>query len=278
MLALLAPAGDRGRYADHKDWGLQMTPEIRQDLEAQLMALRDLVEARFQHGGNIHWKLGDTLNVIRARIISENSEADRHYLESTIPAVEVNRPQKGEGEYTVSSHEGFRLFRQLLPLVSGLPRANSTSPDDEVKSLESDIAPNIFIGHGRSRLWARIQVFLEHELGLRTASYESESRIGESIVPILQHLLDQAAFAVLLLTSEDETAQGTKRARQNVIHEIGLFQGRLGFRRVVLLKQEGIEEFSNVAGLQYIAFEGDNIEGAFHELQRVLQREGLVVR
>ncbi len=97
-------------------------------------------------------------------------------------------------------------------------------------------------------------------------------------MPILGQLLDQAAFAVLLLTSEDETAEGTKRARQNVIHEIGLFQGRLGFQRVVLLKQEGIEEFSNVAGLQYIAFDGANIERTFYELRRALEREGLVAR
>lgn len=252
-----------------------MTPKTRQDLAAQLLGLQELVESRYQHGGNIHWKLGETLNAIRKRIISESPEADLRYLESTIPAMEVEHPKSGGGEYTVSSHEGFRLFRQLLALVSDLPQANTTLPDDEVESLEKEGAPYIFIGHGRTRLWARVQVFLEHELGLRTASYESESRVGESIVPVLEHLLNQAAFAVLLLTSEDEMAQGTKRARQNVIHEIGLFQGRLGFQRVVLLKQEGIEEFSNVAGLQYIAFDGDKIEGAFYELQRVLQREGI---
>jgi len=255
-----------------------MTPELKQELETQLKALRDLVEGRFRDGGNIHWKLGDTLNIIRARIISESPEADRRHLESTIPEVEVRRPQEDGGGYTVSSHEGFRLFRQLLPLVSGAPQGKSISRDDHADVVESPVAPRIFIGHGRSRLWARIQIFLENELGLQTSSYESESRVGESIVPILEQLLDEAAFAVLLLTSEDETAQGTKRARQNVIHEIGLFQSRLGFRKVVLLKQEGIEDFSNVAGLQYIAFQGDAVEGAFYDLQRVLQREGLVRR
>ncbi len=255
-----------------------MTPQISQELEGQLIALKDLVEARYQHGGNIHWKLGDTLNAIRARILSECPEANRHYLDATIPKVEVNRPEKGGGEYTVSSHEGFRLFRQLLPLVSGSPQAEHAARDDDMQPPKSEGAPTIFIGHGRNRLWARVQVFLEHELGLRTSNYESESRVGESIVPILGQLLDQAAFAVLLLTSEDETAEGTKRARQNVIHEIGLFQGRLGFQRVVLLKQEGIEEFSNVAGLQYIAFDGANIERTLYELRRALEREGLVAR
>jgi predicted nucleotide-binding protein len=134
----------------------------------------------------------------------------------------------------------------------------------------------VFIGHGRSPLWARLQLFLENDLRLETMSYESESRVGDSIVPILEKMLDQATFAVLILTAEDETAEGIKRARQNVVHEAGLFQGRLGFRKAVLLKQEGLEDFTNVAGLQYIPFSGDRIEQTFWELQRVLKREGLI--
>jgi predicted nucleotide-binding protein len=62
------------------------------------------------------------------------------------------------------------------------------------------------------------------------------------------------------LTAEHETVDGKIRARQNVIHEAGLFQGRLGFEKVVLLKQDTTEEISNLAGLQYIPFNGDNVE------------------
>jgi len=134
----------------------------------------------------------------------------------------------------------------------------------------------IFIGHGRSKLWARLKIYLEDELRLPTITYESESRVGESIVPTLEKMLDQATFAVLVLTAEDETAEGSRRARQNVIHEAGLFQGRLGFKRAVMLKQEGLENFTNVEGLQYIGFSGDQIEQTFYDLQRVLKREGLL--
>jgi predicted nucleotide-binding protein len=134
----------------------------------------------------------------------------------------------------------------------------------------------VFVGHGRSRLWARVQVYLEQEIGVKVVTFESETRVGESIVPILETMLAEAGLAVLILTAEDETAEGGIRARQNVIHEAGLFQGRLGFKRAVLLVQDGIEEFTNVAGLQYIAFSGDNIEETFYELQRVLKREQMV--
>lgn len=142
--------------------------------------------------------------------------------------------------------------------------------------VERPREPCIFIGHGRSKLWARVQLFLQQELGLKTVSYESESRSGLSIVPILDRMLLEATFAVLLLTAEDETADGTHRARQNVVHEAGLFQGHLGFQRVVMLIQDGLEEFSNVAGVQYISFRGEQVEQAFWELQRALRREGQI--
>jgi predicted nucleotide-binding protein len=134
----------------------------------------------------------------------------------------------------------------------------------------------VFIGHGRSQLWARLQLFLQNDLKLKTVSFESQTRVGESIVPVLESMLDQATFAILVLTAEDETAEGTRRSRQNVVHEAGLFQGRLGFPRGILLQQAGLEDFSNVDGLQYIGFDGEKIESTFWELQRVLKREGLV--
>ncbi|HSS22144.1 MAG TPA: nucleotide-binding protein [Pyrinomonadaceae bacterium] len=134
----------------------------------------------------------------------------------------------------------------------------------------------VFIGHGRSKLWARLKIFLQEDLDLDTITYESESHVGESIIPILEAMLDRATFAIVVLTAEDETSAGTKRARQNVIHEAGLFQGRLGFRRAVVIRQEGLEDFTNVAGLQYIGFSGDRIEDTFYELQRVLRREGVL--
>jgi predicted nucleotide-binding protein len=123
-----------------------------------------------------------------------------------------------------------------------------------------------------------MKVFLQDDLNLATVTYESEPRTGESIAPILEKILDQATFAVLVLTAEDETVDGACRARQNVVHEAGLFQGRLGFKKAILLVQDGVEEFSNVAGLQHISFSGDRIEQAFYEVQRVLKREGQIVQ
>lgn len=134
----------------------------------------------------------------------------------------------------------------------------------------------IFVGHGRSNLWSRVQLYLKDDLGLDSFSFETESHASESIVQILEDFLSKSSFAILILTAEDETSDGKFRARQNVIHEAGLFQGKIGFDKVVLLKQDKVEEFSNIAGLQYIGFSGDNIEQAFYDLTRKLKKVGVI--
>lgn len=136
----------------------------------------------------------------------------------------------------------------------------------------------VFIGHGRNKIWARLNSFLRDEMCIDTDYFERDSQVGKSVITALENCLDKSSFAVIIMTAEDETSGGEQRARQNVIHEIGLFQGRLGFEKVAILLQEGVEQFSNIAGLQYIPFSLDNIEQTFYQLEKMLVREGVVAK
>jgi len=142
-------------------------------------------------------------------------------------------------------------------------------------SISETKSGKIFIGHGRSPLWARVQVHLVNDLKMTVETFESESRTSEHIVDVLRNMLKESSAAILVLTAEDE-AGDKMRARQNVVHESGLFQGHLGFEKVFLLLQDGVEEFSNISGLQQIRFSGNNIETTFYELDRALRREKLI--
>jgi len=174
---------------------------------------------------------------------------------------------------------GLEMSRRMLQsMVDEIQQSEEIHSPTAAKTLERTkvVKRSVFVGHGRSPLWARLQLYLQDELGLRVINFESESRTGESVISILTKMLCEAKFAILILTAEDETATGSMRARQNVIHEVGLFQSKLGFNKAILLKQEGVEDFTNVAGLQYIPFSGNKIEQSFYELRRTLEREGLV--
>ncbi len=102
-------------------------------------------------------------------------------------------------------------------------------------------APGVFIGHGRSKLWIELKDHLQDKHHIQIEAYETGARAGHTIRDILEDMVDKSTFALLVLTAEDEQLDGTFRARQNVIHETGLFQGRLGFSRAIVLLEEGTE-------------------------------------
>jgi predicted nucleotide-binding protein len=78
------------------------------------------------------------------------------------------------------------------------------------------------------------------------------------------------------MTAEDLQSDGTLRARENVVHEVGLFQGRLGFKRAIVMLEEGCNEFSNIDGLDQIRFPKNDIIARSENVRRVLKREGFL--
>jgi predicted nucleotide-binding protein len=134
----------------------------------------------------------------------------------------------------------------------------------------------IFIGHGGSPAWRDLKDFLQDRLELQWEEFNREPTAGHTTKERLEAMLDNACFAFLVMTAEDERADGTKQARANVIHEVGLFQGRLGFERAIILLEEGCNEFSNIVGLTQIRFPKGNIMAKSEEVRRVLEREGIL--
>jgi hypothetical protein len=95
--------------------------------------------------------------------------------------------------------------------------------------------PNkIFIGHGRAKVWQELQTFLVSQLKLEVIEFNRVPAAGISTTSRLEEMLDQSCFALLVMTAEDFHRDGLKHARMNVIHEVGLFQGRLGDRKSVV--------------------------------------------
>jgi predicted nucleotide-binding protein len=80
---------------------------------------------------------------------------------------------------------------------------------------------------------------------------------GADILGKLLTNAQQAAYAVVLLTGDDEgrvasASDWRKRARQNVVLELGLFIGLLGRDKVIALYEPGVEIPSDYLGVTYI--------------------------
>ena len=141
---------------------------------------------------------------------------------------------------------------------------------------DSRVGTNVFIGHGRAGAWRELKDFIQDRVRLPWDEFNRVPVAGVTNIARLSEMLDASAIAFLVMTAEDEMADGTLQARMNVIHEAGLFQGRLGFSRAIVMLEEGCSEFSNVAGLGQVRFPRGNIAAAFEDVRRVLEREGLI--
>lgn len=161
-------------------------------------------------------------------------------------------------------------------------RKNALKLSSHINNLEDKqvvserIGTNVFIGHGRSLMWRELKDYVHEKLHLPYDEFNRVAIGGVTNIDRLSQMLDQACIAFIIMSAEDEMADGNLQARMNVIHEAGLFQGRLGFKRAIVLLEEGCEEFSNINGLGQLRFPKGRISAVFHDVREILQREGII--
>jgi predicted nucleotide-binding protein len=219
-------------------------------------------------------------------------------LTNCIPAEDLARQEMPGGRYIsrdiLAMSEGPRLphhtmFKvQLMEQVSfglhagevaKIARHTARYLEQRAKMKNTRTAKTdgkIFLGHGRSLEWKELKEYIRDRLNLDYDEFNREAVAGLTAKERLAHMLDDARFAFLVMTAEDQHADGTRHARENVIHEIGLFQGRLGFQKAIMLLEEVCEEFSNVHGVQQIRFTKGNLKACFDDIRHVLEREGII--
>lgn len=144
---------------------------------------------------------------------------------------------------------------------------------EESVIINEKVPIKIFIGHGHDEQWRDLKDHLHEKQGFEVVAYEIGPRAGLSVKEILESMLEESSFALLVLTGEDVDSEGHSHARENVIHELGLFQGRIGFKRAIAILEIGVNEFSNILGINQIRFNKGNIKEAFGDVLSVIRRE-----
>ena len=172
-----------------------------------------------------------------------------------------------------------RMLKQILNQHSRLANTQLSLTGEDKSVTEQaprSTSKKVFIGHGGASVWKELKDFIQDRLNLPWDEFNRVPVAGITNIARLSEMLDAAAIAFLVMTGEDEQADGKLQARMNVVHEAGLFQGRLGFTRAIVLIEDGCEEFSNIQGLGQIRFPKSNIKAAFEEIRKVLEREGIL--
>ena len=173
------------------------------------------------------------------------------------------------------------------PNSSFLGKWTSPSMMDIVTRIETKLGiehapstPNIFIVHGHNdTLKYELKNYLQNTLGLpRPIILHEQPNMGRTLIQKFEDYAYCSNLAFILLTPDDklsnpDDSNGDKRrARQNVILELGFFLGILGREtgRVILLHVGPLELPSDLSGVTYIDV-SNGIEAAGEEIRRELK-------
>lgn len=117
--------------------------------------------------------------------------------------------------------------------------------------IKGDKKEKVFIVHGHdNEVKYEVQLLLQRA-GLDGIVLNECCDENRTIIDKLMQESEEACYAICLVTPDDITEDGEFRARQNVILEIGYFLGKLGRRRVRILKKGDIEIPSDLKGVLY---------------------------
>lgn len=139
----------------------------------------------------------------------------------------------------------------------------------------------VFIVHGRdNELKESVARFILN-IGLEPIILHEQANSSNTVIEKLEKY-SNVSFAIVLLTPDDvgslsgDDGNLHKRARQNVILELGYFMGKLGRTHVCALKREEIELPSDYHGILYINIDS---EGAWKtKLAQEIVESGIKIK
>jgi len=152
-----------------------------------------------------------------------------------------------------------RKIRLLLSLKEQLPLYSSTVVPSARSGASAQAGPGTaaFIVHGHNETFReQVARFLSAATQLEPVILHEQPNSGRTIIEKFEDHAGAAAFAVILLTGDDEggirgSGNYHPRARQNVVFELGFFVAALGRSRVAVLYEEGVELPSDMSGVLY---------------------------
>jgi len=136
----------------------------------------------------------------------------------------------------------------LIALAEPVSTGGSGAIDDDRR---------IFVVHGHG-LHKDVVARTLSTLGLQPIILLEQPGAGQTLIEKFEHHAD-ARYAIVVLAADDVGGkvgeEQERRARQNVIFELGYFVGKLGRGRVCVLYQSGVQIPSDYLGVEYVIYD-----------------------
>jgi predicted nucleotide-binding protein len=175
-----------------------------------------------------------------------------------------------------------RIDVKITELESLLSKVNlihseveTTRPAMAIQDAATISNDTVFIIHGHDDAMKKaVQLFLSRA-GLKDIVLHEQPDKNRTVIEKLIEEGSSAAYVIALLSPDDIQEDGTVRARQNVVLEIGYFIGKLGREKVRLLRKGDVVIPSDLQG---ILFENYDDQGAWRiKLLKEMQAVGLPI-
>lgn len=256
---------------------LQATEQTRPELKVTTEDGKAKIGERIRLGhdmregvGTAYYGLG-TQNVEAEAAFRKWHDYNVDFLGRLFTTEKISNDYRGCGPLEMASHfdtpqdlarrRNERLAAELEFLESLFDRIELLAPEAPVRtsiggpSVETATSTDVFIVHGHDSAIRESVARVVTTLGLNPIILHEQPNSGRTVLEKFEDNSD-VGFAVVLLTADDfgrsKAAEAdNKRARQNVVFELGYFFGKLGRARVCALYEHGVELPSDVHGLVY---------------------------
>jgi hypothetical protein len=176
----------------------------------------------------------------------------------------------GERIYDTSQMDWDEHIRRVSFFAAGTWKQNRSEPSEDSVPPYSAIGledyaverdnRKIFLVHGHDDETEHAVADFLRSRGLEVIILHEQANQAQTIVEKFEKYSD-VGYAVVLLTPDDfggsvkHPEKTQRRARQNVILELGIFIGKLGRKKVCPLYVEGVEVPSDIHGVLYVKYD-----------------------
>lgn len=170
-----------------------------------------------------------------------------------------------------------QVQRQITQMQSDINKValiecSAAEPKHQKNSVVEDksLSKDIFIVHGHSEEMKQTVARVVTKLGLNPIILHEQANEGRTIIDKFEFNAENIQFAIILLSGDDLAASVKdledvededvrksleKRARQNVVFEMGYFAGKLGRNKLFYLLQDGVAKPGDLDGLVYTPYD-----------------------
>ena len=248
---------------EDEEGALKEKLEHRTNLVEQYAA--SVTERAIEFNKTLAEKMANALNIRKKAI----AKAEQELAATALPR--VHNPAHAETAIKLE-----RILRGLGAHMTGEASQNVEAQARNVRSF-------IVHGHDRQSLF-ELKDYLQNTLRLdEPVVLQQMPGQGRTLIEKFESEAEATELVFVLLTPDDRVADPSdtdtekRRARQNVIFEMGFFLGKLGRTsgRVLLLYKDSLDIPSDIAGIEYIDIT-NGVGSAGERIRKELQAFGVL--